>query len=193
MVPKVRLDALTDGIYAVVMTLLVLDLRVPEGIEITGNADLAAALVGLWPKLFPYALSFFILAAGWMSAASTAHALPERLERRYTLWWLRQMFLVTCVPFTNVLIGRYGAYPLSVALFALNLGLMGVCAYRMLQLMAPEHRNDHYPVRRNGLIWLMASSGLTLVLSPWLGGDALYALLLNLLEPALQRWRMRHP
>jgi uncharacterized membrane protein len=52
MYPKARLDALTDGIFAVAMTLLVLELRVPEQ-ALADNAALWQALQDLWPKFFP--------------------------------------------------------------------------------------------------------------------------------------------
>jgi uncharacterized membrane protein len=52
MYPKARLDALTDGIFAVAMTLLVLELRVPDQ-PVADSAALWQALKDLWPKFFP--------------------------------------------------------------------------------------------------------------------------------------------
>jgi Endosomal/lysosomal potassium channel TMEM175 len=59
MYPKLRLDALTDGIFAVAMTILVLDLRLPEEFHAVDDNAMARALLGLWPKFLPYALSFY--------------------------------------------------------------------------------------------------------------------------------------
>ena len=66
MYPKARIDAPTDGLFAVAMTLRVLDLRLPEGAH-TDPAGFAQALEDLWSKFFPYALSFFILGPVWLA------------------------------------------------------------------------------------------------------------------------------
>ena len=59
--PVARIDALTDGIFAVAMTLLVLDIRLPENLAVHDRAGLLQALMDLWPKFVPYALSFMVL------------------------------------------------------------------------------------------------------------------------------------
>ena len=58
MFPKVRLDALHDGIFSVAMTLLVLDVRLPEEFHPRDSAELVTAIANLWPKFLPYLLSF---------------------------------------------------------------------------------------------------------------------------------------
>jgi uncharacterized membrane protein len=59
MYPKARIDALTDGNFAVTMTILVLDVRLPDELRPADAAGLARALKQLWSKVFPYLLSFF--------------------------------------------------------------------------------------------------------------------------------------
>jgi uncharacterized membrane protein len=66
MYPKSRVDALTDGLFAVAMTILVLDLRLPDSFE-PDQSGLAHALEGLWPKFLPYALSFYVLGSTWLA------------------------------------------------------------------------------------------------------------------------------
>jgi len=53
MFAKARLDALTDGVFAVAMTLLVLDVRLPDDFHPADARELLQGLVGLWPKLLP--------------------------------------------------------------------------------------------------------------------------------------------
>jgi uncharacterized membrane protein len=67
MYPKTRVDALTDGFFGVAMTILVLDLRIPDEFHPTDQVALTHALVGLWPKFFPYVLSFYILGSIWLA------------------------------------------------------------------------------------------------------------------------------
>ncbi|HEX4922051.1 MAG TPA: TMEM175 family protein, partial [Candidatus Bathyarchaeia archaeon] len=60
MYPKSRIDALTDGLFGVAMTILVLDLRLPDSFRGDG-AGLVGALRTLWPRFLPYLLSFYVL------------------------------------------------------------------------------------------------------------------------------------
>jgi TMEM175 potassium channel family protein len=55
---RARLDALTDGIFSVAMTLLVLDARLPENLNASDGAGLIRVVAGLWPNFMPYPLSF---------------------------------------------------------------------------------------------------------------------------------------
>ena len=69
MISAARHDALSDGIFGVAMTLLVLDLRLPENFNPADDQELLKALLALWPKFFPYALSFFVLGLRWRALA----------------------------------------------------------------------------------------------------------------------------
>ena len=60
-----RSEALVDGIFAVAMTLLVIELKLPDHASIHTSADLADALVGMLPKAFAWLLSFFVLVLFW--------------------------------------------------------------------------------------------------------------------------------
>jgi uncharacterized membrane protein len=67
MFSKVRLDTLSDGVFAVAMTLLVLDVRLPDDFHPRDGAELVTGLIGLWPKFLPYLLSFGVLGLRWLS------------------------------------------------------------------------------------------------------------------------------
>lgn len=64
---KHRIEALVDGIFAVAMTLLVIDLRLPEHAHVATEAALQGALVGLIPNLISWLISFFVLAIFWIA------------------------------------------------------------------------------------------------------------------------------
>jgi len=117
---KSRIAALADGIFAVAMTLLVLDLKLPEGIEITTDAAMWRQLVGLRAHFLIYALSFTVLGAYWIGHHYQFHFV-RRVDRG--LLWLNLLFLlfITLVPFlTNLLAGRTRLH-LPVVLYGLNL------------------------------------------------------------------------
>src|ERR1700751_4579955 len=61
-----RIEALTDGVFAVAMTLLVLDIKVPELQQPLATAELPLKLVALWPKFLSYTISFVILGVYWV-------------------------------------------------------------------------------------------------------------------------------
>jgi uncharacterized membrane protein len=61
MFSKARLDTLSDGIFGVAMTLLILDVRLPEDFHPEDGAELVRGLLDLWPKFLPYVLSFGVL------------------------------------------------------------------------------------------------------------------------------------
>jgi uncharacterized membrane protein len=104
---KNRIEALTDGIYAVAMTLLVIDLKVPEHQVIHGQTDLSNALLALLPKVGAWLISFFILAIFWIGH----HRLYQhvRVVDMKLLWRnIQQLLLVSLFPFSASLVGTYG-------------------------------------------------------------------------------------
>jgi uncharacterized membrane protein len=112
-----RITAFSDGVYAIAITLLVLDLRLPD-LPASATADeLTAALFELSPKLFAYALSFAVIGFLWI----THHRLFAFI-RRYdsTLLWLNLLVLlfVALLPFPTVVLGGYGHLAPAVILYA---------------------------------------------------------------------------
>ena len=105
--PNSRLMALSDGVISVAITLLVLDIRLPQGFGEYPDTELWAALVALWPRLLAYLLSFYVIANFWMShRAKFEHIV--RTDGR--LMWINMLFLLTVglVPFTTNLIAESG-------------------------------------------------------------------------------------
>ncbi len=185
--PRVRIEALTDGIYAVAMTLLVLDIRLPEDFHPTSAEQLLHALLGLWPKLTPYVLSFVVLGLRWVSSIRV-HSTAESIEGGpYIRWWLLYLLLVTCVPFTTLVVGRYASFAPAIWLYGGNTALIALASWRLLSL-TPEVTIDHHlRGRRASLLVLFGS---TLLMIAWSFVDpqqALWALALNLVAPALTR------
>ncbi|RBP00790.1 uncharacterized protein DUF1211 [Roseiarcus fermentans] len=115
--PKARIEALGDGVFAVAMTLLALDVRFPDGFAPTSSAELLAGAAALWPKVFPYALSFWVLGERWL-ALIQVRASDRDDGFGYGRWWLLYLFLVTCVPFTSSVVGRYTSLAPAIWLYA---------------------------------------------------------------------------
>jgi len=100
-----RQKALADGTFAIVMTLLVLELAVPV-IHDASNLELTQALAAMWPKFIAYTLSFLVLGVFWL----IHHFLFDNITYYdASLAWLNILFLlfVALVPFTTSLLGEY--------------------------------------------------------------------------------------
>jgi uncharacterized membrane protein len=120
-----RLLALTDGVVAIALTLLVLQLQVPAAtVALTKHPDSATAL---WRALKPdgseltsYLVSFLVIAQFWMVHHRVLRGMRGHSEG---LAWRNFSFLLalTLMPFTSDLIGRYGTNPVAITLFGLNL------------------------------------------------------------------------
>src|SRR5271155_1543021 len=119
-----RLLALTDGVVAIALTLLVLQLQVPVTHALTEHPDSARAL---WHALDPdgseltsYLVSFLVIAQFWMVHHRVLRGMRGHSEG---LAWRNFSFLLalTLMPFTSDLIGRYGSNPVAITLFGINL------------------------------------------------------------------------
>jgi uncharacterized membrane protein len=110
MFSKARLDTLSDGIFAVAMTLLILDIRLPDDFHPADGSEFLQGLAALWPKFLPYVLSFGLLGLRWLSNIEI-RSRAEFVNREYTNWWLLYLLLITCVPFSTIVVGRFARFP----------------------------------------------------------------------------------
>ncbi|HEU5359405.1 MAG TPA: TMEM175 family protein [Gemmatimonadales bacterium] len=104
--PTARLEALSDGVFAIAMTLLILDVRLPSTAGITGTAELWGALGHLAPSVFAFVLSFGIILITWVSHHATL-ALVDRSSARFIYANGFLLLTVVAVPFTTGLLGDF--------------------------------------------------------------------------------------
>lgn len=182
MYPKNRIDALTDGIYAVAMTLLVLDIRLPEDFHPHSDRELVDALLGLWPRLFPYVISFLILGRRWYGSLGDKGE-ASIVTYAFSRWWMFSMLLVTCFPFTTLVMGRYPGFAPAIWLYAGANLLMGLASYRLSMLMPEIHSHAIQRRRRIVIVALVAASLLAIAWSLWSPQYALLSYLLVFIIP----------
>jgi len=124
-----RIVALTDGVYAIVMTILVLELSVPIVVETAVNKELSHGLLEMWPEFLIYGLSFFVLGVFWLMH----HFIFDSI-RRYdaALSWINIFFLMCTglIPFSTALFGAYGAETVTAFVYGINMffGFLGLWA-----------------------------------------------------------------
>ncbi len=104
-----RLAALSDGIFAVAMTLLVLDLHVPARELVRNDGDLRHALAAMSPQLLVYLMSFVTLGIFWVGQQTQLNHL-ERSDRDHTWVHLVFLFAVTLLPFSTRLLAEFISY-----------------------------------------------------------------------------------
>jgi len=188
MIPKQRLDGLTDAVFGVAMTLLVLDLRLPEGFLPRDAAELWRAVSDLSMQFLAYAISFFVLARRWMGLARLAGQ-PLAVADGFAAWSLVHLFLIACIPFSTMLVGRFDQFAPSVWIYALNTILAALAMLRLVALAeaSPAERAGW----RHGLTALIVialiSAGIAFVRPT----EAMWAYLLLLLVPVWRKWQTR--
>ena len=121
-----RLTALTDGVFAVAMTLLVLDLRVPDLLGGAAHSErgLWDALLSQGPSFAAYLLSFTMLGTFWLAQHGLLGIL-RRCDRTFTWIQLGFLLVVTLLPFSAALLARYDYLRVAVGVYWLNLLLLG--------------------------------------------------------------------
>jgi uncharacterized membrane protein len=123
-----RLAALSDGIFAFAMTLLVLDLRLPAAEAIHSERDLAHALIGLAPQVVMYLMSFLTLGIFWVGQQTQLNHL-ERSARSLTWMHIVFLFAVTLTPFSTHLLAEFSSYRIALLNYWLNIVLLGGSLY----------------------------------------------------------------
>ncbi len=194
-----RLLTLSDGVVAIALTLLVLQLRVPPVSHLAhpdSASELATQLAKDSDQIISYLISFYVIAHFWL----IHHRVFSQLagQRESLAWWnFAFLFTITIMPFTSDLLGQYASNPLAVDIFALNLLLASLATQATLDLgrrkglMTP---GSHDLARRAGLM-RVAGATLVLVISmglAWWNADAAkYCWLLLALVPRVVDWWSR--
>jgi uncharacterized membrane protein len=187
MFAKVRLDTLSDAIFGVAMTLLVLDIRLPENFHPQDGNELLQGLFALWPKFVPYVLSFGVLGLRWI-ANIEIRTRAEYVSREYVNWWLLYQLLITCVPFTTIVVGTYGHFAPAFWLYAGHTLLIAAVWLRLVAITPDLEQGDHLGHRQFSAQVLIASSLLAIALSFVHPRGALWALALNFVAPMIRKW-----
>jgi uncharacterized membrane protein len=194
-----RLLALSDGVVAIAITLLVLQLNVPSPSALTdpdSASKLAVELGKGADQMISYVISFYVIAQFWL--------VHHRVFRRITgqqeglAWWnFAFLFTITVMPFTSDLLGKFSENPLAIDIFAANLLLataateLTVIYGRRKDLVTPETAQEtraaQYRVAASVVVIAMS------IVLAWVNPDvAKYCWLLLAVAPRLaDRWSGR--
>ena len=123
-----RLAALSDGVFAVAMTLLVLDLHAPVAEAVRSEHDLWRALVALSPRLLMLMMSFLTLGIFWVGQQTQLNHL-ERSDRSLSWIHICFLFVVTILPFSTTLLAEFTAFRVALLAYWANILLLGATLY----------------------------------------------------------------
>jgi uncharacterized membrane protein len=134
-----RSEALSDGIFAMALTLLIVTFDVLKASGTTSPEAMKALLLKEGPDLLHYAESFILVGAFWVQHHTQFHFI-KRCDWR--LLWLNLMGLmaIVLIPITNTLVGDYGNYPFAAAIFEANMLLIGAFSYLTWAYATQNHR-----------------------------------------------------
>ncbi len=117
-----RLVFFSDAVFAIAITLLAIEIRLPER---AGDGDLNAAIADLAPVVFSYFLSFSVIGLSWL-AHWRRYDLIERADERLAMINLAQLAFIALIPFPTALLGQYGNQPGPVILYAVIVACAGL-------------------------------------------------------------------
>ena len=120
-----RVVGITDGVFAIALTLIVLEIRVPAHETVHSEAELLSAIAALAPRFLTYALSFLTLTIFWFGQQAQ-HGLIARSDRRLATLNLCFLAFIALLPLSTDLLADFLAFRIAVLAYWLNLLMLGV-------------------------------------------------------------------
>ena len=155
-----RLEAFSDGVIAILITIMVLELKVPASHE-------PGALLALWPVMLSYLLSFLVVAIYWVNHHGLFHRARE--VNNLVLWTnMAFLFCISLIPFATAYMGENRFTPFSTALYAGSLLLAGLSYVPMRRAVERQlaHDPDYRHIGRRAAIKNWISIALYAVSAP---------------------------
>ena len=154
-----RLTFLVDGVFAITMTLLVLELRPPD----TGTSNLSVGLLEMLPRLYIYFIAFYSIANHWI--------VHQRMFRHITsadttMLWLTMLGLlfITLIPASTAIVGRFPGEKLAAACFSANSFFQALTIWIFWAYVVKKHKqfasnSDPRLLMIAAQVWLIISVG----------------------------------
>lgn len=134
-----RLEAFSDGVIAIIITIMVLELKAPHG-------DGIASLLSVWPVFLSYVLSYLMVAIYWVNHHRLFHFI--KAVDTHILWAnILLLFCLSFVPFATAYMGENDVSPFSTALYSFTL-LVCSLAFFVLRAAIGRHLRDEVEFRR---------------------------------------------
>ena len=140
---KTRIENLSDGVFAIVFTLLIIEIHVPEfhhaGVT---NWELWQALYSITPLFVSYYVSFIVLVMFWISHHALFGLIGHTINRKLILMNFFYLCMIAFVPFSSNLIGTHSETQLAFVIYGLNILAIGIANLAMLKYAHYSHDID---------------------------------------------------
>ncbi len=175
---KARIEALSDGVFAIVMTLLVIDIKVPHMINSNSLQELWGCLSILWPLFRSYYFSFAILGMYWITHHALFHMFVKHANRPLTYINIVFLSFIALIPFSAHLVGEYPFNVLAVSVYGGNVILIGMVQYLMFHWAVNDNTIRHEDIDPKTI----QQTTIRLLLPP---GFSLLGIVVSLFSPSL--------
>ena len=105
-----RIEAFSDGVFAIAITLLVLAIKVPKAADLGAGGNLLSALLALWPHYLAFVTSFATILAKWVNH-HRIFSFVQKSDHTFLYWNGLVLLLVTLLPFPTALLAEYLLHP----------------------------------------------------------------------------------
>lgn len=133
-----RIVFFSDAVYAIAITLLAIELKVPE-LDVESTAELYRALLSEWPRFLAFIFSFWIIAIYWV-AHHRYFRYIKRYDERLIALNLLMLFFIALIPFTTSILGEYGNLAGGIWLYAFDMMLLGLSGAWLWHHATVQHR-----------------------------------------------------
>lgn len=151
---KNRVETISDGVFSIVMTLLIFNVTVVTVTTPVTDHDLWLMIGGLWPLLVSYALSFLVLSVFWINHHFTFHLLAKNVNRQLNLLNMVYLMLLAFVPFSAHLIGSFPHNEPAYLVYGLN-----ILAIVLLSAVMSYYIRHHADLREDDISPRMVKQG----------------------------------
>ena len=169
-----RLDGLADGIFAIVMTFLAFEIKLPIMPDLVDERTLFIAIQHLLPTFLSFLMSFALLFTYWRAHHYIASVYAKTLTVYLACYNALFFLLIILVPFSTSLLGEYPNNRVSIAIYGLNVILIGMSLYMMRRHIENDLAIDTIDItkadRRSGYIRILfpvVTSILAIIISIW--------------------------
>ncbi len=131
---KARIEALSDGLFSVAMTILIFNIKTPSLTNATGGHELLAALYKMLPVFRGYFMSFAILGMYWIAHHGLFHHFAKHAKPSLTHLNILFLCLIVLIPFSTYLIDEYPMNAVAVMAYGLNIIVIGMVQYWMFRI-----------------------------------------------------------
>lgn len=169
---KTRLEAFSDGVFAIIVTLLILDIKVPS-VEVHTEKEISDLILLVLPKIITWIISFILVSVAWVNHNS----ILERAKKcDYGLMWINGLALLSLsfVPFPTSFLGEHSQSPTAITFFALSVSVTAFLLTCMRLYVMKYLSEKTVPIKRGFVMRLLVLGPFSFIVAALLSWINIY-------------------